>query len=200
MSAPIAFFFDFSSPYAYFAAHQVDALAARHGREVDWRPILLGPAFQASGNQPLVVQPLKGDYCRHDWDRIGRATGIPWRMPDPFPIPTLAAARATWWLRETDAALSRRFALAVFRAFFGEGRDIRERDVVADIAAPLGIGRPELLAAVEDPAWKARLKAETEAAIASGVFGAPFLVVDGEPFWGWDRLPMVEDWLRRGGW
>lgn len=200
MPAAVEFYFDFSSPYAYFAAHQIDELAARHGREVDWRPILLGPAFAASGNQPLVAQPLKGAYSRHDWERVARLTGIPWTMPEPFPIPTLAAARATWWLRQADPALSRRFALAVFRAYFAEGRDIRQPEVVAALGAGHGVDPAGLLAAVEDPAWKARLKAETEAAIARGVFGAPFILVDGEPFWGWDRLPMIDEWLRRGGW
>ena len=82
----------------------------------------------------------------------------------------------------------------------GEGRDIASPDQVAEIAADLGIERQDLLAAVAHPAIKERLKDQTQAAIDRGVFGSPFVFVDGEPFWGADRLPQVEAWLARGGW
>lgn len=196
----IEFFFDFSSPYAYFASTQIDALAARHGRTCRWRPILLGQAFQASGNAPLAVQPLKGDYSRHDWLRLARRYGIPYRLPDPFPIATLAAGRAFWWLDATDAAAAKRLGHALFAAYFADGRNISDRETVADVAAAQGIDPAILLATIDQPAIKAKLRRETEDAVGRGVFGAPFVVVDGEPFWGFDRLPMVEDWLCRGGW
>ncbi|MGE5475815.1 MAG: 2-hydroxychromene-2-carboxylate isomerase [Bacteroidales bacterium] len=200
MPSAIDFHFDFSSPYAYFASTQVDALAARHGRQCRWRPMLLAPAFQASGNVRLIDQPMKGVYSRHDWDRVARLHGIPYGLPDPFPVATVAAARAFWWLDATRPELAKPFGHAIFAAYFADGRNISEREVVAEVGASLGIAPADLLAAIELPEIKARLRQETEGAIADGVFGAPFLVVDGEPFWGFDRLPMVEEWLRRGGW
>ncbi|TAN62079.1 MAG: 2-hydroxychromene-2-carboxylate isomerase [Magnetospirillum sp.] len=200
MAEPIDFYFDFSSPYGYFASLKIEALGERFGRTVTWRPIMIGTAFKASGNQPLVNQPLKGEYSRHDWDRMGRYMQVPWRFPSRFPVGALAPSRAFWWLNQGDPALAVRFAGAVFLAYFGEDRDISDATVTADIGEGLGIARAALLEAVQMPEWKQRLKAETDGAIARGVFGSPFIVVDGEAFWGADRLWMVKKWLERGGW
>ena len=96
--------------------------------------------------------------------------------------------------------MAQSFAHAAFGAYFADGRDISATATVAEVAASLDIDGPALLAAVQDPAIKERLKQETDAAIARGVFGSPFLFVDGEGFWGADRLWMVKRWLERGGW
>lgn len=197
---PIQFYFDFSSPYGYFASLAVDAMAARHGREVVWKPIMIGSAFKASGNVPLVAQPLKGEYSRHDWERMARMMKAPYRFPDRFPVPSLPPSRAFWWLNASDPALAKRFAGAVYHAYFAENRDISDMATTCGIGAGLSIDPAGLEAAAQDPVWKNRLKDETEAAIAAGVFGSPFFLVDGEGFWGADRLPMIEDWLRTGGW
>jgi 2-hydroxychromene-2-carboxylate isomerase len=200
MANDIDFYFDFSSPYGYFAAAMIDDLAARFDRKVVWRPIMLGPAFKVSGNKPIAEQPLKSEYCRHDWARMARAQKMPWKMPDPFPVAALAPSRAFYWLSDRDPGLARLFARSVYSAFFGEGRDITSAEVTADLAAALMVDRAELLAALRDDAVKQRLKDETQAAIGRGVFGSPFFFVDGEPFWGSDRLWMIKHWLRDGGW
>lgn len=197
---PIQFYFDFSSPYGYFAALKIDRLAAGFERQVRWRPMMLGAAMKVTGAKPLAEIELKGDYCKRDWDRLARYMEVPWTLPDPFPIATLTAARVFYWLDDDDPALAKRFALAAFHAYFGEGRDITDPETVAGFAEPLGIDRDALLAAVRDPAIKQRLKDETNAAIGNGVFGSPFIVVDGEPFWGADRLWMIRRWLKSGGW
>ena len=93
MSDPVLFFFDFSSPYGYFAAQKIDETVADFGRDVQWKPMMLGAAMKETGNVPIAHQPIKGDYCRRDWDRMARYMKAPWKMPDPFPIATLAAAR-----------------------------------------------------------------------------------------------------------
>ncbi len=200
MSEPIQFYFDFSSPYGYFAALKIDRLAAAFERQVRWRPMMLGAAMKVTGAKPLADIELKGDYCKRDWDRLARYMEVPWTLPDPFPIATLAAARAFYWLDDDDPALAKRFALAAFDEYFGKGRDITDPETVAKFAAPLGIDRDALLAAVQDQAIKQRLKDETAAAIGNGVFGSPFIVIDGEPFWGADRLWMIRRWLKSGGW
>jgi 2-hydroxychromene-2-carboxylate isomerase len=117
-----------------------------------------------------------------------------------MPANSLAASRAYVWLEDDDPGLARRFAKAVFDAHWGEGRDIGPPEQVAGIAAPCGIEPAALLAAVADPAIKQRLKDATDAAVRRGVFGSPFVLVDGEGFWGADRLDQVEAWLARGGW
>ncbi|CAA7622499.1 2-hydroxychromene-2-carboxylate isomerase [Candidatus Terasakiella magnetica] len=200
MSGTIRFYFDFASPYGYFAKFLVDDLGAKFGREVEWRPIMIGSAFKASGNRPLVDQPLKGAYSRHDWDRMARRMAVAFRLPEGFPSAALAPSRAYWWLEGQDKALAKSYAHAVYHAYFAESRPISDLAVAAEIGASLGVDPEALSAAVQDPVWKQRLKDETDAAIALGVFGSPFFMVDGEGFWGVDRLAMVEDWLRQGGW
>jgi 2-hydroxychromene-2-carboxylate isomerase len=117
-----------------------------------------------------------------------------------MPMNSLAASRACVWLEEDDPERARRLAKALLHAHWGEGRDIAAPEAVAEVARGLGIDRAELLAAVADPRIKDRLKDQTQAAIERGVFGSPFIFVDGEAFWGADRLPQVETWLARGGW
>ena len=199
-NSPIDFYFDFSSPYGYLASERIDRLAGKHGRAVTWRPILLGVIFRVTGQSPLTEQPLRGDYARHDFARSARLYGVRFVLPDPFPIYTLAAARAYYWLGERDPAHAKALAQGVFRAYFGEGRNMSSAQAVVDLAQSLGIDGGELAAALQDPAVKERLKAETQAAIERGVFGSPTIVVDGEPFWGADRLDHVDRWLGTGGW
>ena len=200
MADPIDFYFDFSSPYGYFASARIDGLAAKYGREVAWRPILLGAAFKVTGQQPLATIPLKGDYAKHDLARTARLIGVPFKFPSRFPIATQAPSRAYYWLHDKDCRLAMKVAQTLYHGYFAEDLDISSPAVTADVAARLGVGREALLAALGDPAVKDRLKIEVDAAIARGVFGSPYIVIDGEPFWGADRLDQVEKWLATGGW
>jgi 2-hydroxychromene-2-carboxylate isomerase len=195
----IEFWFDFSSPYSYLASELIDDLAAKHGRKVKWRPIMLGAAFKASGLPLLITIPLKGEYSKRDFDRSARFLGIPYKFPSKFPLATLVAARGYYWLHGQDCAKAREFAHAVFRAYWVEDRDIGELPVVLEISGALGIDPEAFAAAIATPEIKDRLKQETEAAIAKGMFGAPYFMVDGEPFWGADRLPQIDKWLATGG-
>src|SRR3546814_10587413 len=101
MAASLEFYFDFASPYGYIGAQRIDAIAARHGRKIDWRPMLLGAVFKVAGTQPLTEYPLKGQYSVHDFNRSAREHGIAFNMPEKFPIPTQAACRGTYWLKQT---------------------------------------------------------------------------------------------------
>ncbi|MCC7487661.1 MAG: 2-hydroxychromene-2-carboxylate isomerase [Burkholderiales bacterium] len=200
MANPIDFYFDFSSPYGYFAGSKIDAIAARHGRGVTWRPILLGAVFKITGGQPLPTIPLKGSYAAHDLARTARLIGVPFRMPSKFPVSGAAPSRAYYWVAGRDPVLAKQLALALHRAYFVEDRDISNPEVTGNVAAKLGIEKAALLQALGEPAVKERLKTEVDAAIERGVFGSPYVVVDGEPFWGSDRLDQVERWLATGGW
>ena len=200
MAAPIDFYFEFASPYGYLASTQIDALAARHGRTALWHPMMLGAAFKETGARPLMQTPLKGPYLLHDVPRFARLLGVPLTLPPVMPMNSLAASLACLWLDEDNPARAKSLAKALLRAHWREGRDLGAPEAVAEVAAGFGIDRQALLAAVADPHIKDRLKERTQAAIERGVFGSPFIFVDGEPFWGADRLPQVEAWLARGGW
>jgi 2-hydroxychromene-2-carboxylate isomerase len=199
MADAIDFYFDFSSPYGYLASTAIDALAARHGRTVRWRPFLIGALYKQLGYAPLE-QPGKRAYFLHDVKRSARAMGVTLDIPPSFPEALIAAARAVYWIADRDEAKAGAFAAAAFRAYWSEGRKLADPEIVAEIAAAQGFARESVLAALADPAVKDRLKKETDAAIAAGIFGSPFIVVDGERFWGSDRLDQVEKWLATGGW
>jgi 2-hydroxychromene-2-carboxylate isomerase len=199
MAEPIVFRFDFASPYSYLASEQIDALAERFERKVVWKPVLLGAIFKHLGTVPLVRQPGMHDYSTRDFARSARFLDIPFRMPMRFPVATLVPARAYYWLHGQDCALARRFAHSVFRTYFVDGRDVSEPATILNVAAALDIDPTALSSAIENQAVKDRLREETDAAIAQGMFGAPWITVDGEHFWGADRLPQVERWLVNGG-
>jgi 2-hydroxychromene-2-carboxylate isomerase len=200
MKAPIDFYFDFSSPYGYLASHKIDALAAKHGRDVDWRPMLLGAVFKQTGGAPLTMIPLKGDYSKRDFLRSARYHGIDdFRMPSAFPIPTQAAARIVLWTKASDPVLAVRVAKSLYRGYFFDNRDISNADIAADIAAAAGADHAGARASIDDPAIKEALRHEVDGAIARGVFGSPFIFVDGEPFWGLDRFEQIDRWLAVGG-
>ena len=188
MKAPLDFYFDFSSPYGYLAAQKIEPLAARHGRGVTWRPMLLGAAFKATGAAPLPQVPLKGDYSIRDFSRSARFHGIRFRLPQPFPVSTVAACRAFYSLKDEKHAVQ--LAKALLTAYFVEGINIGEPDEVLKVAASLGLS-PN----INDQAVKDKTRGEVDAAIARGVFGSPYVVIDGEPFWGLDRFDQVERWL-----
>lgn len=196
----IEFWFDFSSPYGYFASAHIDEIGRRHGRHVLWRPCLLGVAFKKTGVPLPITQPLKGDYFRRDWDRMARAEGRPYRFPDKFPIAALAPSRMFYATDAKDHDAAVRFARRCFAAYYEEGRDISGPETAASCGVDVGLDREQLLAANEAPAIKDLLKARTDEALAKGVFGSPFFLVDQEPFWGSDRLDMLDRWLERSGW
>ena len=199
-AAPIDFYFDFSSPYGYLLSERIDELAARFGRRVHWHPILLGVVFQATGSVPLTLQTsAKAAYWRLDFERSARFMGVPYRHPTHFPLPTQNAARAFYWLHGQDCALARRFAHAAYRALFVEDRDISAPQTVLEIATDAGVDRSSLESALQSPEIKARLKDEVDNAMKAGVFGSPHVIIDGEAFFGADRLPQIEKWLETGG-
>ena len=189
MKPSIEFYFDFSSPYGYLASHKIEALAAKYGRGVTWRPILLGVAFKATGSGPLPIIPLKGDYAKRDFLRSARFHGVPFRIPEPFPVSTVAACRAFYSLNDPKEQVL--LAKALFRAYFIDNVNIGEASQVLKISNSLGL-RPE----IDSQAVKDKTRAEVEAALAKGVFGSPYIVIDGEPFWGVDRFDQIERWLK----
>jgi len=198
MKTPIEFYFDFTSPYSYLASEIIAPLAARHSRGVVYRPTLLGAAFKVSGQRALTEIPMKGDYARRDLARCARFYGIPFRMPEPFPVSTVTAARSCLVLQREHPSLAVPFIHGVFRAFFVQGRNISEADIVHAVLAEAGADATAVVKAAGQPGNKEALKAAVEASIARGVFGAPFFFLDEEPFWGCDRLPQVERWLATG--
>ncbi|WP_259779325.1 2-hydroxychromene-2-carboxylate isomerase [Aestuariispira ectoiniformans] len=200
MAKTIEFFYEFSSPYGYLAANLIDAIAEKHGCEVNWRPFLLGAVFKSEGTQPLLDYPMKGDYSKRDMERSARLYGLPMNWPPRFPMLTVNAARVVYWAGDLNVAWRRRLSRALYHAAYGDGRDIGKVEEVLAVCEAEGLDPQEVQQALGDQRVKDRLRDETQAAIDLKVFGSPFMIVDGEPFWGVDRLDQLDRWLETGGW
>lgn len=197
-SPPIDFWFDFASPYGYFMSEKIDALAARHGRRVRWRPVLLFAVLRALDLPAPLGSAIKRGYMRHDFDRSARFLGVPYRMPDGFPAATQHAARAFYLIDGSDGSdgeAAVRFARGVMRDYFVDGAPIGDIEWIAARAvreAPALGDVQQVVASLQGAPAKAALAAAVDTAVAQQVFGSPFVVVDGEPFFGVDRLPQIE--------
>jgi 2-hydroxychromene-2-carboxylate isomerase len=199
MPSAIDFYFDLSSPYGYFASTRIDELAAKYGRDVEWHPFLLGVVFKTTGASPFPSIPLKGTYVTRDFERTAKLHGIEFKQPTAFPIPTAAAARAMLWVQSSagdDRAIE--FAKALYRAYFVNDQNIGDPEVVKQVASAMGIDASALSEGINSVPVKDQLRAETDLAMAKGVFGSPFVIVDGESFWGFDRFDQVEATLKNG--
>jgi len=195
----IDFYFDFSSPYSYIASEWIEALAARHGRTVSWKAVLLGVTFQAAELRSPVSHPIKREYSLLDFDRSARFAGVPFTLPERFPVATQNVARIFWWLDAGDPSRAAHWARHGLRAYFTRGNvDLSNVEHLRALATEFGLDADAAEAVWNDAAWKASLKQACAQAVAQGVFGAPFFVVDGEPFWGNDRRAQIERWLESG--
>ncbi len=199
MKAPVVFWFDPVSPFGFVGSIEIERLAARHGREVDWRPFLIGVTImKVMGMKPLREYPLKWPYLQHDLQRLATWFDAPLKMHGLAGVNSLAACRAFLWIRQRDPALAKAFAQRIYARLWTRGEDITPIDAVAEEAAPLGLDAGELRAALAGDDAKRALEASVADAIAAGVFGAPTFVADGEMFWGCDHLWMLDHWLARG--
>jgi 2-hydroxychromene-2-carboxylate isomerase len=197
LAPTLEFWFDFASTYSYPAAMRVESAANSRGCAVNWRPFLLGPIFKAQGwaDSPFNIYPSKGRYMWRDLERLCAGLQIPFRKPSVFPRRGLLATRVACALDGRDELPE--FARRVFAANFAEDRDIAKADVLLDGLAGLLPDAAAILAAAHDPDAKARVRRNTEQAIALGIFGAPTFVVGEELFWGNDRLDAALEWCRR---
>ena len=198
--APIEFYFDFSSPYGYLGAQRIETVAAEFGRAVLWRPVLLGVIFKVTGQSPLVSQTLRGPYSARDMARSARKLGVKFALPDAFPFSSVYPCRIFYWLDGRAPEDAKAYARAVYDAAFAGNKPPAEPEAAAELAVGLGHDRAAVLAGMQDSAIKERLRTEVQQAMDKGVFGSPFFIVDGEPFWGNDRLGEVREWLQTGGW
>jgi 2-hydroxychromene-2-carboxylate isomerase len=192
MAGALDFFFEFASTYSYPAAMRIGALAKTAGVTVRWRPFLLGPVFKAQGitDSPFNLYADKGRYMWRDVERLTAALDLPFRRPDPFPQPSLLAARVAHV--GLEEGWGENFSRAVYRAEFGDGRQIGDVAVIADLLRGIDVSPEPVFTRAGSDAVKSRLRADTEEAQRLGVFGAPsFVTPDGELFWGNDRLDIA---------
>lgn len=194
----IELFFDIGSSYSYLAATQMEGLSARTGVPVRWRPFLLGAVFKATGNDMPARLPAKAKWMLHDMTLWAHHYGVPFRMPSRFPLITLRTQRAlTAAERLVGQHAIAPFALALFRAYWTEDQDITSDPVISAAARSAGLDADAIIAAIDAPETKDQLRATTDEAVRRGAFGAPAMFVGDALFWGNDRVPLLEHYLKR---
>jgi 2-hydroxychromene-2-carboxylate isomerase len=181
------FYFDLGSPYAWLTAERISGLFTDAELEQpEWQPILLGGLFQRFGRESWGNGPGRQDGIA-EVERRAAAYGLPapsW--PEPWPGNTLFAMRAATFAKQTGRTVA--FALAAFRQAFAAGRDLTDPENVMIAAAACELHPNALLKATGTKAVKGALREATDAAAELGVTGVPALVVDGQAFWGDDRV------------
>lgn len=198
----IEFHFDFISPFGFFASLRIDEIGARHGYATDWQSMLVGiSVLKVMGLKAIPATPLKGEYARNDAERYCRRHGI--ELARPFgetPANPLPAGRSFHWARKHAPEQAKALAKAIFAAYWLEGRDIGSLDLVLDLAGHHGIDRSALAEGHASGEASDLLRGAVDRSLEKGVFGSPFFIVEGEPFFGVEKLELMEEWIEAGGW
>jgi 2-hydroxychromene-2-carboxylate isomerase len=194
MARTLEFLFDFGSPASYLAYKALPGLAERTGARLEYVPVLLGGVFKATGNASPATIPAKGRWMNADLARWAARRRTVFNRNPYFPINTLHLMRGAAGLKG-DARFPA-YLEAVFDAMWAEPRNLGDPAEVTPVIERAAVTAEEFLRFQSDEAVKARLKADTEAAVARGMFGAPTFFVDGELYFGQDRLDFVEEALR----
>ena len=195
MSKSVEFYFDFGSPTSYLAFTQLPGICAEAGAELVYRPVLLGGVFQATGNASPIAVPAKGRYTLIDIQRFARRYGAPMKMNPFFPINTLQLMRAATGVQMRQPERFAALLDCVFKGMWVDALNLGDPAVLGRVLAEAGFDPQALLALTADQEVKDALKANTEAAIKRGMFGAPTMFVGNEMFFGQDRLDFVREAL-----
>lgn len=196
MTKTVDFYFDFGSPAAYLAYTQLPKLCAVAGAALNWKPMLLGAVFQATGNHSPATVPAKGKYMFDDLQRFAVQFDVPFNRNPHFPINTLMLMRAAVGLQMRNDTRQMEFTQAVFEAMWVESRNLNDLAETGAVLHEAGFDAAAMLALVSQQDVKDRLKVLTQEAVDRGVFGAPTMFVGDAMFWGQDRLNFVKDALK----
>ena len=198
MSKRIDFYFDFTSPYGYFASTHINELADKYDHQVDWHPYV-GEEFKPSNSGTGLSQiPAKLKYQKRDIIRTAQFENIPYNEPSVVTLDARYAARAVLWVESTyGEARGIELAQAILRAYHVEDKNISDTQTITAIAQSIGLNAEEVLAGISNASTREQFRAEVDLATAKGVFGSPFFILDGEPFWGFDRMDQLEAALKR---
>lgn len=192
MHKSLDFFFDYGSPTAYLAWTQIEAICARQGARLNYKPFVLGAVFKATGNASPVTIPAKARFMMTDLGRWARHWGVPFQFNPYFPINTVELMKAAAGLQLRQPERLDAFNRVVFSALWVDAINLGVPALRDEVLRKAGFDPAVFSAMMVDPEVKAASRAITEEAIARGAFGAPTFFVGEQLFWGQDRLSMVE--------
>ena len=185
MSRTVTFYFDPVSPYSWLAARQIERLDGA-GVRTHFQPVLFAGLLMAHGTKGPAEIAVKRAYTMRDVLRIASRLGLPVTGPPTHPFNPLRALRMC--IAVDDADERRRFAIALLEGAWARGVDLTDDAVLRRLATECALDGDALLARAGDESIKRRLIDSTDAAVAAGVFGVPTFAIDGELFWGEDRI------------
>ena len=190
------FWFDFGSPAAYLAFTQIPRIEAETGAKAIYCPMLLGGVFQATGNHSPATIPAKGKYIFDDFKRYAKRYSVPFNNNPHFPINTLLLMRGAAGMQQQHPEQFLAYCKAVFQAIWVDALNMNDPAIVDATWHKAAFDPQQLIALANDPATKDALKTTTTEAVSRGAFGAPTFFVDGQMFWGQDRLDFVKEALQ----
>ncbi|MCA9981557.1 MAG: 2-hydroxychromene-2-carboxylate isomerase [Anaerolineales bacterium] len=196
MSKQIEFYFDFTSPWTYMASTQLPQLAEKYNAEIIYKPALLGGIFKSIGNVAPATLPAKGKWMLIDLQRHAKKYGVPFQMPPIFPVNTVRVMRGV--LVAMQDGYFEDYYAALWPAIWVDGRDLGNTAVLLEVVREIGQDPEQFAERIEEPAIKQALIERTAEAVERGLFGMPTFFIDGEMYFGQDRMNFVEDALKSG--
>lgn len=192
MAPRLEFFYDYGSPFSYLVDTQLPGLCQRSCAELVYRPMLLGGVFKATGNRSPMQEPVesKRSYGALTLRRWVEHYGVPFVLNPHFPIHTVQLMRGA--VAAQRAGVFDAYHRAIFPAFWAEGENLGDPLLLAAVLERAGLEAAPLLEATADDAIKQELRANTDEAVARGVFGAPSFFVEGQIFFGNDHVAFLE--------
>lgn len=199
MAGPIDFYFDFGSPYSYIAANKLEGFSSRNGKKVNWRPILQA-ALHKMWNDP-EQSAARFDYLQRDAWRTARQLRMPLNWPSVYPVNSIAAARAYYWVEQTyDEEKALQFALGVFKAYWVTDHNIGDADFILNVAERYRLDSAAMFDGINKQEIKDRLHQMTDVAFQRGALDVPTVFVGDEMFVGAHSIDQMERWAQVGGW
>lgn len=194
MSKTVDFYYDFISPASYLAWTQLERLSAETGATINYKPMLLGGVFKASGNTSPITNPAKWEWISKDFERYAEKYQVPYQLNPHFIFSTVNVLRGAIWAQ--SAGRIEAYNQAMYTAAWAEGKDLSDKEVIAEILKSSDFDPAEVLQAIGQPEIKEALIRATDEAVENGVFGAPTFIVNGELHFGQDRMEWVEKALK----
>jgi 2-hydroxychromene-2-carboxylate isomerase len=191
----VEFFFDYGSPYSYLANSRLEGLVKRTGTKVDYRPMLLGGVFKATGNRSPFMEPVeaKKRYFSLELRRTVEGLGVAFEHNPHFPINTLGLMRAAHAAQSLGVFPA--FHAAIYPAFWAKAADLGQSEVIEVVLSEAGLDGKKILELSVGDESKVSLRTTTDEAVERGVFGAPTFFVADEMYFGNDRMDLVEEAL-----
>ena len=194
MKKLVEFYYDFSSPYSYLASTRIEGICDKYGAQLDWKPFLLGGVYKETGNRAPLEVPKKKRYMVKDVKDWARYYGVTLNFPELFPLNSVKSMRGS--LVAKEHRIIGDYTHKLFKLYWVDGKDLSQDEVLKIAVSELGLNGDLFIERINDQSIKDSLRNETGEAVSRGAFGAPTIFVEGEMFWGNDRLIFVEELLR----